>query len=116
MFEIFQFMQAMSDARFVGGKHETVVLNVVEEIVDFELHGGDEHGGEVVVVVVVIGLCEGVSEFVLGLGWWWWWCRCRERGWFAGCLRRRKGRVGVVVAALLCWVDSRFGLYVLGQL
>lgn len=44
MFENFQFMQAMSDARFVGGKDETVVLDVVEEIVDFELHGGDEHG------------------------------------------------------------------------
>lgn len=37
-------MQAKSDARFVGGKHETVVLDAVEEIVDFELHGGDEHG------------------------------------------------------------------------
>lgn len=37
-------MQAMSDARFVGGKDETVVLDVVEEIVDFELDGGDEHG------------------------------------------------------------------------
>lgn len=115
MFENFQFMQARIDARFVGGKHETVVLDVVEEIVDFELDGGDEHGGE----VVVIGLWEGVSEFVLGLGWWWWWwCRCRERGWFAGCLRRRKGRVGVVVvAALLGWVDlMSFGLYVLRQL
>lgn len=37
-------MQAMSDARFMGGKYETVVLDVVEEIVDFELDGGDEHG------------------------------------------------------------------------
>lgn len=44
MFENFQFMQAMSDARFVGGKHETVGLDVVEKIVDFELDGGDEHG------------------------------------------------------------------------
>lgn len=114
MFENFQFMQAMSDARFMGGKHETVVLDVVEEIVDFELDGGDEHGGE----VVVIGLWERVSEFVLGLGWWWWWCRCRcrERGWFAGCLRGWKGRVGVVVAALLGWDDLSFGLYVLRQL
>lgn len=37
-------MQAMGDARFMGGKDETVGLDVVEEIVDFELHGGDEHG------------------------------------------------------------------------
>lgn len=37
-------MQARIDARFMGGKHETVVLDVVEEIVDFELDGGDEHG------------------------------------------------------------------------
>lgn len=44
MFVKFQFMQATIDGRFVGGEDETVVLDIVEETVDFGLDGGDEHG------------------------------------------------------------------------